>query len=62
MENRDLIPKNIIKHKSSYRANVYICAINNNNNNVLYLDTLSGEETLFKGVYIGRPTIIGYTN
>ena len=33
---------------------------NNNNNNILYLDTLSREETLFKGVYIG--TIIGYTN
>ena len=31
-----------------------------NNNNILYLDTLSREETLFKGVYIG--TIIGYTN
>ena len=31
-----------------------------NNNNILYLDTLSKEETLFKGVYIG--TIIGYTN
>ena len=27
---------------------------------ILYLDTLSREETLFKGVYIG--TIIGYTN
>ena len=26
---------------------------NNNNNNILYLDTLSREETLFKGVYIG---------
>ena len=24
-----------------------------NNNNILYLDTLSREETLFKGVYIG---------
>ena len=33
---------------------------NNNNNNILYLDTLSREETLFKGEYIG--TIIGYTN
>ena len=29
----------------------YMC--NNNNNNILYLDTLSREETLFKGVYIG---------
>ena len=27
--------------------------VNNNNNNILYLDTLSREETLFKGVYIG---------
>ena len=26
---------------------------NNNNNKILYLDTLSREETLFKGVYIG---------
>ena len=33
---------------------------NNNTNNILYLDTISREETLFKGVYIG--TIIGYTN
>ena len=33
---------------------------NNNNNHILYLDILSREETLFKGVYIG--SIIGYTN
>ena len=36
--------------------------INNNRRSILYLliYTLSREETLFKGVYIG--TIIGYTN
>ena len=30
-----------------------VLIILNNNNNILYLDTLSREETLFKCVYIG---------
>ena len=51
-----VLKKSVIIPQIEFHSNVFIVIVvnnNKNNNNILYLDTLSREETLFKGVYIG---------